>query len=220
MLSEKSEGRQILIAIEGPDYTGKSSLIAKLIDLLNDRYSHLARIPAVKVSRPGGTLQCAPLREKITNSELPRLTRQAFALAEEVLFTNTFETDSPIVIFDRYNPISGQVYGPVEMRETWQLAVTREITLQMDKVLFIQSDKEVIQERFNTRDKHDVMDSIFADKIDRILHEYEAIRTSDWTQAWCSPSVVCNNGDFDTFVAEAFKIVCGVIDERYGTIVG
>jgi len=218
MLSKEPEGCQILIALEGPDYTGKSTLAEQLVARLNVQYAHLCEIPAVKVSRPGGTLACGHLREKITNSELPPFTRQAFALAEEVLFRHTFETTSPIVIFDRYNPISGQVYGPSEFCESWRLAVTRDLTHKMDRTIFVLSGKDKIIKRAAERDKRDVMDDYFTEKMDHVLNTYESIRTSEWANTYCNPRLVRNDGEWEPFVQEALKIAIGAIDERLRTV--
>lgn len=218
MLSQEPEGCQILIALEGPDYTGKSTLAEQLVARLNVQYAHLCETPAVKVSRPGGTMACGSLREKITNSDLPSVTRQAFALAEEVLFHHTFETRSPIVIFDRYNPISGQVYGPEEFCESWRLAVSRGLTFKMDRTIFVQSGKQQIMERAAMREKRDVMDQYFTDKMDHVLNDYERIRTSQWASNWCNPYCVRNDGEWEPFVQQTLNIAIGAIDERLTTI--
>jgi len=218
MLSQEPEGCQVLIALEGPDYTGKSSLAEQLVTRLNVQYAHLCEVPAAKVSRPGGALACGRLREKITNSDLPSVTRQAFALAEEVLFRHSFETKSPFVIFDRYNPISGQVYGPESFAESWRYAVSRDLTFKMDATIFVKSDKVQIIKRAEDRDKRDVMDQYFMDKMDNVLNEYESIRQSQWAANYCNPYLVENDGEWGPFIEQAYKIVTGVIDERLRTV--
>lgn len=218
MLSQEPEGCQILIALEGPDYTGKSTLAERLVARINTQYAHLCEVPAVKVSRPGGTLACGHLREVITNSELPSLTRQSFALAEEVLFRHSFETRSPIVIFDRYNPVSGQIYGPEAFAESWRLAVSRDLTHKMDRTIFVQSGKETILKRAAERNKRDMMDDYFQEKIDHVLNSYEAIRQSQWAANYCNPYIVRNDGEFEIFFTQALKIVTGAIDERLRTV--
>lgn len=216
MLSKESEGCQILIALEGPDYTGKSSLAELLVRQINIDYKHLSDIPAVKVSRPGGTMECANLRRIITNTKLSNgIVRQSFALAEEVLFTNTFKTESQIVIFDRYNPISGQIYGPVEMIKPWQEAVVHNLTFKMDKTIFIKSSIENLLSRAATRsDKCDLMDELFKNKMDDVLTKYDNISLLPRTVEYCNPNLLVND-DFDKLFKEAYDIVKTVIDNKF-----
>ncbi len=219
MLSKESTGRKSLIAIEGPDYSGKSSLAKSLASYINTVYQTKAMV----VGRPGGTPECFELRERITNSKVSSLTRQCFALAEEVLFANTLSTPSnyDIIIFDRYNPISGQVYGPPEMVEPWQSLVSCGLTLRMDATIFIDTSKDVLIERSKEREDKNEMDRIFEQSVDRILDNYTKVRESDWTKQWCNPIVMSNNGSYDELYSKCMTFIDDVVDNstRFNNLV-
>lgn len=219
MLSKESQGRQVLIAVEGPDYAGKSSIISKLIERLNYKYSHYTPEIATSVRRPGGTPECTILREKIVNSSesvMSSLTRQAISLADEVLFVNTFRSHHKVVIFDRYNPISGQIYGPPELKDTWEFAVESGITTRMDAVVFVQVELSTVNSRLAERSTSDTnaIDIIFQNDATNIMAAYEAIAVSPWTQQTCNPSIIHNDGELDTAVDAMFEIVVPIINSK------
>lgn len=224
MLSEESQGCQVLIALEGPDYTGKSTLVQMIVDKINVDYAELNRLEEGPVCttfpRPGGSKICEEYREIITNErDISSTGRQAVALIEDVMFKETMETTAPIVILDRYNPISGQVYGPAEFRDAWRAAVTYSMVLRVDRVILIDSSKDVILKRAASRDKRDAMDDIFSRKIEKYLNRYRVLKIDHWTQNYCNPVSVENNGDdFDELFERVYTHVKETIDERINTI--
>lgn len=217
MLPEESKRGKVLIAIEGPDYTGKSTAIEHATSRLRQsKYS----INGIKsFSRPGGTLACDSLRRIITNAnDINSVTRQAVAYAEEVLFSNTLNCrDASIILFDRYNPISGQIYGPPNFREAWRKAVTERIVLVPDCVIIIESTKENILKRAALRSKRDTMDNIFAAKISKYLNRYSALKEDTWLYDNCNPCFIENNDDnLDGLVDKIYSRIKETIDERIG----
>ena len=221
MLSEESTGSQILIALEGPDYTGKSTLVEKLVPLINQDYaSHRPYPVCTSFSRPGGTPVCDMYRDIIVGEGgISSTTRQAIALLEDAMFYQTMETPSPIVLLDRYNPISGQVYGPPEFREVWRLATVQRMVTRVDGVIIIESSKETILRRAAARDKRDAMDEIFASKIDKYLDRYTMLHTDTWLHNFCNPYFITNNDDdFDGLLTKVYRSIKEIIDERIDTI--
>jgi thymidylate kinase len=83
----------------------------------------------------------------------------------------------------------------------------------MDKTIFIDSDKEDIVKRASDREKLDVMDNVFLNKMDYVLSNYRSIINWDWTQKYCNPVSLMNN-DFEQLVDQAYAIIEEVISQQ------
>jgi thymidylate kinase len=199
MLSKKSKRSQFLIiAIEGPDYSGKSTIAEKIVSDFNAQYPTSTKINqfAIHLRRPGGSYACDDLREKITNTRMPSDTRQVLAFAEEILLNYTVPPFHKLFVYDRFNPISGQVYGPDHTHFHWRWLVESGIIVIPDLVIFIDTPKEILLERYN-RVKRDVMDTYFMSNVSKILENYDRIKADAWFNEHFNHASISNTSTLD-----------------------
>ena len=216
MLSKESTRSDFLIvAIEGPDYSGKSTVAERIVNELNTFSSSSNKIGqyAIHLRRPGGSYACDDLRQKITNSKMPSSTRQVLAFAEEILLNYTVPPFHKLFVYDRFNPISGQVYGPEEMHVHWQWLVESNIIAIPDIVIFIDTPKEVLLERC-VRKKRDVMDEYFISKAGTIIENYERIKSSQWFNLHFKHATVANCSTLENLQSSVMEIIEKEIKEK------
>jgi len=216
MLSQESTRSDFLIvALEGPDYSGKSTVAERIANELNTSSPFNNKISqyAIHLKRPGGSYACDDLRQKITNTKMPSNTRQVLAFAEEILLNYTVPPFHKLFIYDRYNPISGQVYGPTEMHMHWKWLVESGIIALPDIVIFVDTPKEILLERC-VREKRDVMDEYFISKADTIIENYERIKNSPWFNMHFKHITVSNCGTFDDLYYSIMNIIEKELKEK------
>lgn len=216
MLSKESKrGEFLVIALEGPDYSGKSTIAERIANELNSSSPPNSKIGqyAIHLKRPGGSYACDDLRQKITNAKMPSNTRQVLAFAEEILLNYTVPPFHKLFIYDRFNPISGQVYGPEEMHIHWQWLVESGIIVIPDLVIFIDTPKEILLDRC-VREKRDVMDEYFISKADSIIDNYARIRNSSWFNQHFKHTIVNNLDTIDDLYSSVFNIIEKELNEK------
>ena len=203
MLSKESERDKLIIAIEGPDYTGKSSIASQLLEKIKSKTDLKSNI----YKRPGGTVECDTIREKLATSIIDSDTRQIISLAEEILFTHTATFLSDITILDRYNPISGQVYGKIQFAKYWRYIIECGMVRTPHLVIFIDSPTDKIIERINLRDKKDVMDEYFIQNVDLIINKYNELKQDLWFNSYFKHTTVTNDDCIESSVESIYNIV-------------
>ncbi len=188
MLSKKSKRSDLLIiALEGPDYSGKSTIAKFVVDKLNNDDDDNNKIKttsgkyAAHFRRPGGSYACDSLRSMVIDMVMDSDTRQVLAFAEEVLFHYTVPPFHKLFLLDRFNPISGQIYGPENMNKHWRFLVESGVITIPDLVIFIDTPIDILLMRRSERiDKQDIMDDFFVMKANNIIHNYEQIKQDEW----------------------------------------
>lgn len=200
MLSQKSEGNSLIIAIEGPDYTGKTSIATLLTEKLNEKHK------AQYYKRPGGAAKCEKLKNILTNNVIESNTRQVLSVAEEILFNSETDFDNQISILDRYNPISGIVYGNKTTEEYWRYLIGTDLIRIPNLVVFIESPIEKILERATSRNKKDVMDEYFIKNANKIVSKYQSLKYELWFNSWFS-HITLNNDSLEETVSSIYTII-------------
>jgi len=201
MLSQKSKGRDFsVIAIEGPDYSGKSTIAEFVTNKFNQSNTLIKhnREFAHHYKRPGGNCACDSLREKVTNVEMDSDTRQVLAFAEEILFNYSNMQHFELHILDRFNPISGQIYGPDSTKKYWKFLIESEIVKTPDLTIFISTPLDILLKRSIERNsKNDVMDQYFCSKAERIVKNYNDLKEDIWFNKYFKHVTIHNNGLLD-----------------------
>ena len=216
MLPKKSKrGDFLIISIEGPDYSGKSTIAELIVNHFNELHPSTSKVGqyAIHLRRPGGSYACDDLRQKITSMKMLSDTRQILAFAEEILLNYTVPPFHKLFIYDRFNPISGQIYGPSEMNIHWQWLVESEIIAIPDLVIFIDTPLEVLMERCN-REKRDLMDEYFIAKAPKILENYKCIKQSPWFNQHFRHTTVNNCGTLDCLQSSIMSIIKKELKEK------
>lgn len=105
----RNEGELMLwIAVEGPDFCGKTTLCAKLTDRLN------SRLIVRRTRHPGATRAGEYVRAILKDNSLiiDPLAAQCLLAGEFIDFQRSLNSDEQVaVISDRYNPASCFTYG-------------------------------------------------------------------------------------------------------------
>lgn len=214
MLSEKSKRSSFLIvAIEGPDYSGKSTVAEFVTNKFNASANHINTNPkstqyACHFRRPGGSYACDNLRNIVTDTVMDSETRQVVAFAEEVLFHYTVPPFHKLFVLDRFNPISGQVYGPESTKKYWRFLVESGIIKVPDLTIFINTDVDKLLERVKSRgDKKDVMDDYFCSQAHKISERYTNLKNEEWFNKYFHHVTVLNDSSLEDLQDVVYKII-------------
>lgn len=161
---------------------------------------------------------CRHLFGLIKDKEIDSVTRQKIALAEERIFGDVVYDRilrNDVAIIDRFNPVSGYVYGPPEFQQHWvEYYRNAPQTHIPDLIIFIRSSTECIISRGKTRDKKDIYDVESLDNISKYDEKYTEVLSSDWLNSRTITKCVHNNYSLEDAVSQCVEIINAAISEK------
>lgn len=183
------------LVFEGTDYSGKSTVVARAIEYLNDKFKNhpnpcMMIKKVVHARHPGATVLGQKIRHIVKYDKdvcLDPLTEQILMLADNSCFTNTILKPElklgNVVVSDRSNFISGVIYGyagGVDINRLIQLYVMLDAP-KIDMLWVLYCPWEVIKERMllNRDDAKCKIEGRGGDYLKRVNEAYHELTNVD-----------------------------------------
>lgn len=113
-----------------------------------------------------------------------------------------------VAIIDRFNPVSGYVYGPTEFQQHWIDYYNKAPKTHIpDLIIFIRSKPGRILSRSESRDKMDIYDTESLDNISKYDKKYFEVMSSEWLNNRTIIKCVDNDYCLQEAVSECVKII-------------
>lgn len=113
----------------------------------------------------------------MNDGSLSSVSRQKIAMAEDCIFNHKIHNyHNELKILDRFNVISGMVYGPKAFSERWKQHFTEMDKNAIPKIVFhIVSNTNNILERMNSRGISNIYDSDSTNNIEKFRNKYSEV---------------------------------------------
>lgn len=206
MLPKKPKGNKIIIAFEGQDYVGKSTIINGVCEHFNTTmfpdYCKVFRRP-----EKYGLGQV--LSDYMNDGSLDSVSRQKIAMAEDCIFNHKIQNYyNELKILDRFNVISGMVYGPKTFFERWKQHFVEMDKSVIPKIVFhVTSHTDDILERMNSRGISNIYDLDSTNNIEKFRNKYLEVLEIDEIKNSVKIVTVLNDGDVDIAVSNCVDVI-------------
>jgi len=184
---------------------GKTTIIDILNSMLNKEDScHIFK-------RPSFHPDTERISRLMKDKKFDSVSRQKMAMAEDCIFNNLLlECDSKYKILDRFNVISGMVYGPSKFESRWGEHFKEiDSRCRPDIIIYIYSSLDKIRERLMSRDELDIYDNQLIS--DHATFEYKYDNVLEWIGKTIPVLRVCNDGDLKSSVDKCLEHI-----KKYG----
>jgi thymidylate kinase len=206
MLPKKSEGNKIIVAFEGQDYVGKSTIISGVSEYFNTtKFSDYCKV----FRRPQKDGLSQVLSDYMNDRSVSSVSRQKIAMAEDCIFNHKIQNHyNELKILDRFNVISGMVYGPQVFVDRWRQHFTEMDKVAIPKIIFhIVSETNNILERMKLRGISNIYDSDSTNNVEKFRNKYlEVLSLSEFKNS-VKIFTIRNDEHIDTAVSKCVDII-------------
>lgn len=211
---KKEKGK--FITFEGPDGSGKTTIIKKVYDMLVKKYNNQKEI--IITREPGGTNVSEKIREILVNEEIDKTTEALLFSASraEHVFKKIIPSlnENKIVLCDRFLWSSLAYQGHFKglgMKEVLQINKFAIKNLWPDLIIYIDVPIDVSIERLLKRESLDKMDSTSKNDIEKINIGYEKSKKYFDKK---TIKKINGNQEIEKIVQEVFEIITKEIEKN------